>query len=153
MCIELFTNPKILQCLHTFCDKCLVHTEASRRRLSATQVEAHLKDGEVWCPLCHHVTTSEEGIEGLKSNLSFSNLIAHVRLEEAREASEVNTLSPVKPHAHVYNCIKHNEVLKLFCYTCSQVICLDCTLTQHHNHSFESIAEVIDEDLHVVYSV
>ncbi len=203
VCTELFTNPKTLQCLHTFCEGCLARSEAFRRKRSTTlAVEAQPKDGEVECPQCRHLSIPDEGIEGIKTNFTYSNLVAHVRLnervnagqlrcgrckddveapavaicytcgealctfchgmhqrskdfaghsfctlEEAREASEVNAPPPVKPHAHI--CKKHEgEILKWYCYTCSQVICRDCTVSvkDHRDHSFEFIGEVIEEE-------
>lgn len=46
----------------------------------------------------------------------------------------------------LYICHKHREPLKLYCFTCEEVICRDCTVTKkdHREHSFEFIAEVIE---------
>ena len=39
-------------------------------------------------------------------------------------------------------CSKHNDPLKIYCLTCSQVICRDCTFSEAHNkHQFELISE------------
>ena len=39
-------------------------------------------------------------------------------------------------------CPKHNDPLKIYCLTCSQVICRDCTFSEAHNkHQFELISE------------
>ena len=39
-------------------------------------------------------------------------------------------------------CPKHNDPLKVYCETCQQVICRDCTITKDHNtHKFELIAD------------
>ncbi len=40
------------------------------------------------------------------------------------------------------NCPKHNDPLKVYCDTCRQVICRDCTIsTEHKMHKFELISE------------
>ena len=39
-------------------------------------------------------------------------------------------------------CSKHNDTLKLYCETCRQVICRDCTFSKEHKtHNFELISE------------
>ena len=39
-------------------------------------------------------------------------------------------------------CSKHNDPLKIYCLTCSKVICRDCTFSEAHNkHQFELISE------------
>ena len=40
------------------------------------------------------------------------------------------------------SCSKHNDPLKIYCLTCSKVICRDCTFSEAHNkHQFELISE------------
>ena len=40
------------------------------------------------------------------------------------------------------NCSKHNDPLKIYCLTCSKVICRDCTFSEAHSkHQFELISE------------
>lgn len=48
----------------------------------------------------------------------------------------------------LYVCSKHREPLRLYCFTCNEVICRDCTITQkdHRDHSFEFISEVIENE-------
>ena len=39
-------------------------------------------------------------------------------------------------------CPKHNDPLKVYCKTCSEIICRDCTISKQHNrHEFELISE------------
>ena len=39
-------------------------------------------------------------------------------------------------------CPKHNDLLKVYCETCRQVICRDCTISEEHKtHSFNLISE------------
>lgn len=48
----------------------------------------------------------------------------------------------------LYVCSKHREPLKLYCFTCDEVICRDCTVTRkdHREHSYEFISDVIDSE-------
>ncbi len=39
-------------------------------------------------------------------------------------------------------CLKHNDPLKVYCETCHQVICRDCTISKEHNtHDYHLISE------------
>ncbi len=39
-------------------------------------------------------------------------------------------------------CPKHNDPLKVYCETCRQVICCECTISKEHNtHKYELISE------------
>ena len=39
------------------------------------------------------------------------------------------------------NCKKHNDHLKVYCETCDEVICRDCTFKEHKKHRFELISD------------
>ena len=49
-------------------------------------------------------------------------------------------------------CVKHTgETLKLFCETCQETICRDCTIVDHREHKYNFVADVAGEerkDLH-----
>ena len=46
-----------------------------------------------------------------------------------------------KPKSSI-TCPKHNDLLKVYCETCRQVICRDCTISKEHKtHNFELISE------------
>ena len=46
-----------------------------------------------------------------------------------------------KPNSSI-TCPKHNDLLKVYCETCRQVICRDCTIsTDHNQHKFYLISE------------
>ena len=38
-------------------------------------------------------------------------------------------------------CPYHDQHMKLYCYTCEQLICRDCTLVTHRGHNFEFLAK------------
>ena len=71
-------------------------------------------------------------------------------LNEIKEAPRVD-IPPVK-RAHF--CEKHKEPLRWYCYTCSAVICRDCTvsLKDHRNHSYEYIGEIINSEKEEIVS-
>ncbi|XP_065914198.1 tripartite motif-containing protein 2-like [Dysidea avara] len=189
ICYELFTDPRTLPCLHTFCKSCI-----------QTSVEtglAEVPEGYFECPLCRaHVQLPANGIEGISSNFSIKRLI---EIYQKRQEIETDTspkcgvctdrnsattwciecdcpicsecdsshkrtkvfsqhkIIPMKDftsdpkHAIEVSlnpgaCPSHpDQVLKFYCYTCDQTICVECALLDHPRgeHKFDSIGKVI----------
>lgn len=69
-----------------------------------------------------------------------------VRLDEFSPPAPGGTHMSSDRDDVLYVCRRHREPLKLYCFTCEEVICRDCTVTKkdHREHSYEFIAEVID---------
>ncbi len=56
--------------------------------------------------------------------------------------SQVTSL--VSPRKAIPNCPKHSEnALKMYCDTCSTLICTDCTIRFHKDHSYDLVVDVI----------
>ena len=201
ICRELFSTPKTLPCLHTFCEKCLVQAEAARRRPGS---EAEKDDpNEVKCPICSTKCSTKDGITGMLTNFNYVNLVEHINIHTSvvsrRELrcgrckedledpaiavaycysckapmcdfclimhgrnvdlsshqfftlEEVRQTGPLPPSkdTHQYLCQKHlDQELKLYCFTCEEVICRDCTVTKsdHRDHDYEFIRELIRDE-------
>ena len=73
-------------------------------------------------------------------------------LDEIRELDLLPPVTTTHMNARndeiLYVCNKHREPLKLYCFTCNEVICRDCTVTkkEHRDHSYEFIAEIIESE-------
>ena len=73
-------------------------------------------------------------------------------LEEIRQVDLAPLSSSGSSTSHsddvLYVCSKHRDPLKLYCFTCNEVICRDCTVTRkdHRDHSFEFISEIIESE-------
>ena len=66
---------------------------------------------------------------------------AHKRMKSYKEHNVLPlskiTSDTLKPSVKPVKCSKHpGEDIKLYCKTCQQLICRDCTLVEHHSHSF-----------------
>ena len=57
-----------------------------------------------------------------------------VSIEELRQNAEEN-LPIVQPEP--MRCKQHQKRLKIYCFTCNQLICRDCVLKDHKDHEFE----------------
>ena len=61
-----------------------------------------------------------------------------VKIEEVklrRDAARVPT--DVEVRQVTMTCKKHNEMLKVYCFSCEQLICFDCTVIDHKDHEYE----------------
>uniref|UniRef100_A0A4W3GZ23 RING-type E3 ubiquitin transferase n=1 Tax=Callorhinchus milii TaxID=7868 RepID=A0A4W3GZ23_CALMI len=117
VCLELFTDPVILDCSHSFCRSCIT--------------QCWEKPGPSSCPVCQETLPERN----LRTNRALGNLS-----EKARDLN----LDP-KDTAIKRCCEKHQEQLKLFCETDKKVICHICRDAQEHrDHSFLPIDEAVE---------
>ncbi|XP_032238174.2 tripartite motif-containing protein 45 isoform X2 [Nematostella vectensis] len=180
ICIEHFTDPRLLPCLHTFCRHCL------------EDLAEHSGKGKLVCPLCkveYEIAVAD--IPSLKVNFPINNLISilsfltsedsdkkpvcemcesgetsqgrcndcaqfvcelcitgHKRMRPLQHHTivsleEVKSRRPLAMNV-IYYCDKHKgKKLKLFCESCEEVICKDCTVVDHKNHDYLFTSDVI----------
>ncbi|XP_071836536.1 uncharacterized protein [Apostichopus japonicus] len=110
ICMNQFKTPKMLPCIHSFCEECI-------EKYAAKQ------DGnEIPCPTCRKVCTlPEAGVKGLQTNFHLINLAEKVNLLEKLTSKE--------KRASVCDSCKNPEVVA-FCVDCNFVICSKCK--SHH---------------------
>ena len=145
ICLDTYTNPKLLQCFHVYCKECLVCLVArdQRGKLSLT------------CPNCRQATpVPDTGVSGLQSAFHINHLLEIV--EEHKKEKEYTAIAETTEgvatgdtlHQQSSHCTEHvNEELKLYCETCSEVICYKCVTKwgNHHSHDYESIEEAFEK--------
>ena len=107
VCLDLFDDPRLLPCSHTFCWKCLRSTRNSSL--------------VVTCPLCRSFSIGQV----LPVNRIVSSLVEQVR-EENSDASRTIQIS-----AKCYDC-KSYQKLDLCCH-CDTLLCSKC----HHRHEID----------------
>ncbi|XP_052392875.1 nuclear factor 7, brain-like isoform X32 [Carassius gibelio] len=124
VCIEIFKDPVVLSCSHSFCKECLQQSW----RTKETQE----------CPVCRRRCSNDAP----PCNLVLKNLCESLLKErKERHSSESEEL-----------CSLHSEKLKLFCLEDKQPVCLVCRDSEKHiNHTFRPISEAVPtykEELH-----
>ena len=181
ICLQEYTQPRVLSCLHVFCEGCL-------KRLPAPQAGR----GTVCCPNCRQVSLVPAGdVANLPSAFYIQHLF-EVRdtLEKVRDPKRVQcmkceereavrfcrdcgqyicqacldahrTWKELKSHEIlsfdevavaasamksskkvVMLCPKHpTEPMKIYCETCDELICRDCTVRTHREHNYDLVAE------------
>ena len=123
VCLDLYTNPKTLPCHHSFCLPCL-------ERLSS---DARGNTYFIACPTCRHSTQlppKPAGPAGFPAAFQLNNLMeTYIQMNKPQQS-----------------CSNHEKLLDIFCETCDQVICLQCTKQNHKNHDWDSVTESYHKD-------
>ncbi|XP_053171576.1 zinc-binding protein A33-like [Scomber japonicus] len=114
VCRDIFKDPVILTCSHSFCKVCLQRWWREKQ--------------EQECPVCKAVSQSNNP----PCNLVLKNLCEAFLLERDKKTSAQS--EPL--------CSLHSEKLKLFCLDHQQPVCLVCLHSEtHKNHKFRPINE------------
>ena len=139
ICLDTYTDPKLLQCFHVYCQQCLVPlgVRDQQGQLSLT------------CPACRQVTPiPDRGVAGLKPAFHINHLLEiykdsvkkldnpAVTPERAVGGTIVTKVTTPSRNMAEY-CFEHTEEeLKLYCETCGKLVCLQCVIQggKHHDH-------------------
>ena len=192
ICLDTYTNPKLLPCFHTFCKKCL-------ERLVVQDHDGHT----LCCPNCRQTTLlPPTGVSGLQTAFLINHLFEiHAALTKAKEPQktqcekckkstatgfcrdcgkfvcvkctelhqfweelanhQIASLSDIQqeaanlvpPTKKVMYCPKHPEKkLKIYCETCGELICNDCTIRLHQGHNYDLVTDTFPKHKEQVVS-
>ena len=109
ICGDLFTDPKTIPCLHTFCKQCIEKIIESNKLLETGST--------VGCPLCHASLPQDEGVQ-FTTNYTINRLL---EIFGKREAGKSLALSEIK-------CGTCEEELPAvtWCIDCENSLCQNC---------------------------
>ena len=175
VCLEEYCRPRVLPCLHVFCEACL-------EKLVGTQ-----------CPNCRKpAPLPEGGVSSLPSAFYIQHLFeVREALEKVRNpkkaqcdkcgegevqgfcrdcgqficqlcldihrkwkeftSHEISSLNDVQetaskmvtPKKTTVFCTSHpSEPIKIYCETCDELVCSDCAIKAHRDHSYDFIPDV-----------
>ena len=121
ICLGTYTVPKLLQCNDVFCRDCLVGL--ARRNQQGLP-----------CPTCRQVTPiPPSGVEGLQFAFQTNHLLEILDQHD-------------KVKQDILYCLQHqNRELELYCETCEEIICFQCTIQIHNGHKYNLIVEVFEK--------
>ncbi len=181
ICLQPYTDPKLLPCFHVYCKHCL------------ERIVVQDQDGStITCPKCRQqANLPEEGVAALQFAFHVNHLFdIRETLEKAKEPDKTQcekckeatatgfcrdcgkfvcesctkihqrwdelanhqivgladiraeSASLVSPKRNVTYCFRHKDtVLKIYCETCQELICNDCTVRFHKDHKYDLIAD------------
>ena len=146
ICLDTFTDPKLLQCFHVYCQQCLVPlgVRDQQGQLSLT------------CPTCRQVTPiPPRGVAGLQSAFHINHLLQirdsfnnlqnpPTNLEGA--VGDTGVENPPKNAAQY--CFEHvRKELELYCETCNELICYKCVIKggKHQSHNYEELDQAFEK--------
>ncbi|XP_016118083.1 nuclear factor 7, brain-like [Sinocyclocheilus grahami] len=116
VCCEIFKDPVLLSCSHSFCKECLQQFWKTKK----TQE----------CPVCRRRSSKQEPLSILALKNLCDSLIKERNERRSSGSEEI--------------CSLHSEKLKLFCLEDKQPVCLVCRDSEKHvNHTFRPISEVL----------
>eukprot|EP00057_Strongylocentrotus_purpuratus_P011555 XP_011666029.1 PREDICTED: E3 ubiquitin-protein ligase TRIM56-like [Strongylocentrotus purpuratus] len=106
VCLNTFTDPKILSCSHTYCKDCLDNI-----------VKCNGNDQILRCPVCRAETqVSNQDVSKLPTNLALMSLIQDVKNQ----------------YQFCTNCESENKLQNVvYCQDCGKYLCITC----HNKHS------------------
>ena len=125
VCTDIFKDPVVLSCSHSFCKVCLQQFWESK--------------GSRECPYCRRKCSKDLFLP----NMALRNLCETFVQDRSQRASAGSEVL----------CSLHSEKLKLFCLEDKQPVCLVCRDSRKHkNHSFSPVDEAALERKVRIYS-
>ncbi|XP_078680785.1 uncharacterized protein LOC144915872 [Branchiostoma floridae x Branchiostoma belcheri] len=132
VCLEDFKEPKMLPCLHTFCQLCL-------EKLLAAEPEEKLA-----CPTCRQdVPLPQNGVQGLKSNFLVGKLHDILQQQSGGNDGKPDAQEPGVP------CMvcERGKTAQFYCVDCTDHMCQTCNDIHRRFKSTRSHKVVTIQDL------
>ena len=146
ICLDTYTDPKLLQCFHVYCQQCLVPlgVRDQQGQLSLT------------CPTCRQVTPiPPSGVAGLQSAFHINHLLEiqdsfkNLQNPPANLEGAVGGTGVKNPPRNAAQfCFEHvKKELELYCETCGELICYKCGLKggKHYSHDYEELDQAFEK--------
>ena len=106
ICLDAYTEPKTIACLHTFCCECL------KKHALMTQ-----RDGQFRCPECQAQVDVPEGnrFDQLPTSFLHNSLLDLLAVQQSGDGKEISCGICKKKNAEIS-----------YCFDCEKLLCRDC---------------------------
>ncbi|XP_065113941.1 tripartite motif-containing protein 3b isoform X1 [Paramisgurnus dabryanus] len=149
ICLDHYHNPKVLPCLHTFCERCL-QNYIPPQSLTLS------------CPVCRQTSIlPEKGVAALQNNFFITNLMEVLQRDpECSRPEACSVLESVSAAAagKPLSCPNHEgkvslsspeitngKVMEFYCESCETAMCLECTEGEHREHVTVPLRDVLEQ--------
>ncbi|XP_041958822.1 E3 ubiquitin-protein ligase TRIM35-like [Alosa sapidissima] len=131
ICCDVFREPVLLGCGHSFCRECLSrHWSSSQGRL---------------CPVCRRPSPREP-----VPNISLRSTCESFQQQQQQKASgeahqRRKKVEEKEEEKGERLCLQHNQRLKFYCETEEKLICLQCKKGEHRGHLVLSVQKAVKQ--------
>ncbi|XP_054650288.1 tripartite motif-containing protein 3-like isoform X1 [Dunckerocampus dactyliophorus] len=159
ICLDRYHNPKVLPCLHTFCERCL-QNYIPPQSLTLS------------CPVCRQTSIlPEKGVAALQNNFFITNLMEVLQRDpecSRPEACNVLESASAATACQPLSCPNHEgkvsgrrsprrvsfssiaplhplQVMEFYCESCETAMCLECTEGEHREHVTVPLRDVLEQ--------
>ncbi|XP_071845103.1 uncharacterized protein [Apostichopus japonicus] len=115
VCLDQFNEPKLLPCLHRYCNDCL------------RKVIQDSHDGTIECPLCkQRCCIPENGLDGFKTDFHMKSVLEFIELRKSFEKKDLK---------QCVSCSK-DVICSAYCFKCRDFLCDECYKVHISNKMF-----------------
>jgi len=117
ICNEVFTDPRVLPCIHTFCLNCLLNNGNDKQ-----------PGDDMPCPLCRkEFTIPANGLPGIQKNFFMEKLVAARKLSAGEEAGHILCDVCRSDEARTSEATAQAKLATKHCFQCKQSYCDQCS--------------------------
>ncbi len=142
LCMEVYSDPRTLPCLHSFCYTCL---NDLLRNIESSQFQR--QENTLKCPLCQekHVVP-KNGASDFRKDFRIASLLDKMKSTNAASVQEQQAI--VANSACSDNCERHpDQSLHYYCEEerCDKAICELCWANDHERHSVILLHKALED--------
>ncbi|XP_064361407.1 tripartite motif-containing protein 3 isoform X2 [Dromaius novaehollandiae] len=136
ICLDRYRSPKVLPCLHTFCERCL-QNYIPPQSLTLS------------CPVCRQTSIlPERGVAALQNNFFITNLMEVLqRGPDTPGPGPGPGLDPVSAATgQPLPCPNHEgKGMEFYCEPCETAMCGECAAGEHREHVTVPLRDVVEQ--------
>lgn len=120
ICTEVYSDPRMLSCIHTFCLRCLEQIGMLSNKKPKDKLP---------CPVCRkEFIIPDEGMNGVQKNFFMDNIIEMTKISNPPEKTSCTFC--LEAIEHLDDSVEDLPVATVCCIDCHENLCDDCSM--HH---------------------